>query len=66
MFYLQLEWNHNPVMVNMDEVIFFVPDNENNGAIIHMLKNTLFVSNSYEEIRDKVIKRQGYVDYMDR
>lgn len=66
MFYLQLEWNHNPVMVNMDEVIFFVPDNENNGAIIHMPKNTLFVSNSYEEIKDKVIKRQGYVDYMDR
>lgn len=63
MFYLSLEMNHSEVMVNMDEVLYFTPDNENTGSIIYMPRHTLFVSNSFEELRDKVTKRQGYVGY---
>lgn len=64
MFYIELEFNGQTVMVNMDEVLYFTPDgNRSNGAIVYMPRHTLFVGNSYEEIRDKVIKRQGYVDY---
>lgn len=63
MFYLNLELNHNEVMVNMDEALYFTPDSENVGSIIYMPRNTLFVSNSFDEIRDKVIKRQGYTAY---
>lgn len=63
MFYLHLEMNHSEVMVNMDEALYFTPDSENIGSIIYMPRNTLFVSNSFEEIRDKVTKRQGYVGY---
>ena len=64
MFYIELEFNSQTVMVNMDEVLYFTPDgNRSNSAIVYMPRHTLFVGNSYEEIRDKVIKRQGYVDY---
>lgn len=63
MFYLNLEMNHSEVMVNMDEALYFTPDSENIGSIIYMPRNTLFVSNSFEEIRDRVVKRQGYTAY---
>ena len=63
MFYLNLERNHSEIMVNMDEVLYFTPDSENIGSIIYMPRSTLLVSNSFEEIRDKVTKRQGYVGY---
>ena len=54
MFYLNLEMNHSEVMVNMDEALYFTPDSENIGSIIYMPRHTLFVSNSFEEIRDRV------------
>ena len=63
MFYLNLEMNHSEVMVNMDEALYFTPDSENIGSIIYMPRHTLFVSNSFEEIRDRVVKRQGYTAY---
>lgn len=63
MFYLNLERNHSEIMVNMDEVLYFTPDSENSGSIIYMPRSTLLVSNSFEEIKDKVVKRQGYTGY---
>lgn len=63
MFYIQLEMNKVPIMVNMDEAMYFVPDTDHGGARIYMAKQVVYVDNDYEEIRDKVVKRQGYTAY---
>lgn len=57
MYYIELIQNKNKVMVNMANVLFIEPNVT--GASVHIGKHTLYVSNSYEEIQDILLKRQG-------
>lgn len=61
MFFIELSLKGSPIMVNMGKVTAFEP--KESGAMLRVHGTVIIVENSYEEIRDRVVKKQGYTSY---
>lgn len=57
MYYIELKQDDSRVLINMDTVAFIEPNAA--GSSVHIEKHTLYVNNSYEEIKDILFRRQG-------
>ena len=55
--YIQAHSNEMKILINLEQVLYIAPSNF--GAVVYFEKNTIDIDESFEEIRDLILKNGG-------
>lgn len=55
--YVQAHSNEMELLINLEQVLYIAPSNV--GTVVYFEKNTIDIDESFEEIRDLILKKGG-------